>query len=346
MNPPQYSIDAYAVRLNMTTNRVLLVEGSSEKRMFGRMFQALSPYSQDRPSAAVIDTAAIIQSPCNSPIGNREKVERVCEAAAGNTASMRGKFVGFVDREFRLFDCDGNTIVDRLNEHRVDRLLVWSRGHSIENYFFDFCIWRRVVYSLVPNDLDDLDAALAVFRDVFCSVLALACTISLAARDAGVLGAVAGHVQWSVLRLLDKVMTVDIPAWRNHLEENAKLRKCSVQALIERYTYWEPVVKSSDHEAVRWMCHGHISESVIWAAFARCVYEACGRDYKKAQRAMESKESVRLCTCIEHWAAEVGKNGGTYPEPVAQMLEASTNGSVVDLQERSSSANQYSTNTA
>lgn len=320
MKPPQYSVDGYLVRLCMTSNRVLLVEGKSEKRAFNRILEVLSPSTQDHLPSIVVDTAEIIQSPDSGTLGNREKVELVCKKVMSNRLLQPGRLVGFVDREFRCFDCDGKSIADHLRTHRVDDLLVWSRGHSLENYFFDCRIWRGAIYCFVYGDPDDLQAALTAFENAFPSILQVACCVSLAARDANRLNAVAGHVDWTALSLDSGVMTIDMSTWRNHLLRNAKFDQGTVQELLGRYEYWEPIVKASDEDAVRWACHGHVSESIIWASFVRCVHETCGRDPQKVQQAMSSGDRTRMCACIEYWVNNIHEGSYVYPEPVMQML--------------------------
>lgn len=70
----------------------------------------------------------------------RERVEYVC-AKALNTPEAR-KLVGFVDREFREFE-QGDTLRDLLDGHQTVGRVVWSRGHSIENYNLDGYILRQ-----------------------------------------------------------------------------------------------------------------------------------------------------------------------------------------------------------
>ncbi len=319
MNGPRYSVEGYLRRVCMVGSCILLVEGTSEKRMFKRMFNNLFPEMRDCLSKIAIDTAGIIQSP--EAVGNRSIVELVCKLVSKDKLSAPGKFAGFVDREFRCFDLDNNAITDQLNTHMVTELLVWSRGHSLENYLFDYDILCDAIYHLVHNDPDDLDAALVVFESAFPSVLGVACSISLASKDLGRIGVVTGQVKWTALRLKDKSMMLDIPTWQEHLIKNARLDTQGVQELIDRYDYWKPIVESSKPEDVRWACHGHISESIIWESFARCMYEACGQDSKKAQRVLSGNKNVRRCTCIERWVERLCKGSHVYPEPVIEMLD-------------------------
>lgn len=322
MTRPQYCVDAYVRRLRMTGNRILLVEGKSEKRMFSRLLDTLPPPIQDHSSRIVIDTAEIVRSPTNGRLGNREKVELVCRMASRNRPSGSSKLVGFVDRELRRFDCDGNTIADHLGAHMVDQILVWSRGHSMENYLFDYGILRGAVFCLATNDPDDLQAALTAFENAFASILEVACCVSLAARDVNQLRAVEGHVDWTTLRLDSTSMTIEMSTWEDHLVKKAKFDEDVVQKLLDRYMYWEPVVQASDREVIRWVCHGHISESIIWESFARCMYETCGQDAKKIRRLMDSKKYKRVCSCIECWMKKIHEGDHIYPRPVMLMLGA------------------------
>jgi hypothetical protein len=132
----QYTPAEFRNFLMMSHDKHLLVEGIDDKIAFKLLFEELSGKHDIK-----IDTAERLIN-FERPLGNREKVEEICRTVTGR--SFADKLVGFVDREFREFEWD-NDIRDNLGQHKVDGRLVWSRGHSIENYFFDFIILREAL---------------------------------------------------------------------------------------------------------------------------------------------------------------------------------------------------------
>ena len=101
------------------------------RRAMHRLLLALVGDRYPQDSGIVIDSAEMIRE-CEGVFSNREKVEYIHALAADHA-----KLAGWVDREFRMFAV-GPSIVNELKGHNVlDASLFWTRGHSIENYFFD-----------------------------------------------------------------------------------------------------------------------------------------------------------------------------------------------------------------
>ena len=128
----------------------ILLEGSQDKVFFLRMCEATNSVEHDAvggQSHCIITTAEELMSEV-SGVGNRTKVERVCELIAAWPFQRR--FIGFVDREFREFTFS-EIVGDGLRSHRCKDRLVWSRGHSIENYLFDFRVIRESLCDFSPN---------------------------------------------------------------------------------------------------------------------------------------------------------------------------------------------------
>jgi hypothetical protein len=113
-------------------SRHILVEGRDDKRIFELLLRELC--HTDEKSQILVDSAEAFVE-CHPE--NRETVEDICNKITGEAYSDR--LVAFVDREFREFDFP--QLLDRVDGHKISGQLVWSRGHSIENYFFDFDIF-------------------------------------------------------------------------------------------------------------------------------------------------------------------------------------------------------------
>ena len=157
---------------------------------------------------------------------------------------------------------------------------MWARGHSSENYFFDFATLRTPLRSL--SVIDRSHEALSLFERVFESAIRLACIASLAGDEVQRLGVVSASVNRQILEILPaesgEMLVPDHNVWEKNLVRNNQLSASSAKKLIERAHSWHNIVESSNWHVVRWMCHGHIGLAFIWAAYSRCVLETYLRD--------------------------------------------------------------------
>jgi len=323
-----YDLPSYRNYVRFSHTRHLLVEGRSDKRLFQALFDQLSTRVNlpNHGGCVEIDTAeSLINFPnAAEGIGNREKVERVCQSVEGQPFAE--KLVGFVDREFREFDFAPD-LRDRISGHKVSGRLVWSRGHSIENYLFDFDILRRPLRSL--STTDRFREALDLFETVFQTTIRLACAASIAGYRLGKLNLVSKSVNWEVLTIdpAQGQLALDYDAWKQKLVKRHSLPAEQTSALVEQVRSWSSVVGSSDWHIARWMCHGHIGLAFVWAAYGRCVHEVCHRassDHKKAaaeaRKVLKADSSVRFNVCAEWWVQRALGNHCDWPVEVLQLL--------------------------
>jgi hypothetical protein len=155
----------------------LLVEGKSDRDLFQRLFERIDPNYRRR---ILIDTAdRIAWDPELTPgtnYGARDKVVRVCTLAGALPDADR--LVGVVDREYDDFRFDPEVCDDR-PEVRVDGRLVRTRGHSVENYLFDFVTFGDRMREYVPSEVT---RTIDLFRRVFPDAVRIACAIGLTCR--------------------------------------------------------------------------------------------------------------------------------------------------------------------
>ena len=191
----QYTPDEYRIYLNTTDTRHLLVEGPSDKMLFKLLLDEVLRHTSQQFSRDDIDIDSaedFIQF--DEPLGNRAKVEAICQDV--NLASYADKLVGFVDREFRDFERDPE-LQDTLGAHKVSGRLVWSRGHSIENYLFDFGTLREPLRDFSPTPY--FDVALCTFELLLKPAVHLACALSLVGDDLQKFNRIKASVDWQVL---------------------------------------------------------------------------------------------------------------------------------------------------
>ncbi|AVH61967.1 DUF4435 domain-containing protein [Nostoc sp. 'Peltigera membranacea cyanobiont' N6] len=336
-------ISRYKLKLEFSHTIHLLVEGKTDKILFQRLLEEIFDKTNQRLSRddIFIDSAELLTgfTKVNTRLGNGEKVELFYQQLENE--SCISKFVGFADREFKDFDIS-EIIQDKLPEHKVQGRLVWSRGHSIENYFFDVSILRYTLRILSITEW--LDDALKTFENLISSTVRLACAVSLASKDLKYIKAVQNSINWQIVEIDDFNVNLRIDDWKQCLIKSQKLNNERVEEIVERYIYWYSIIKTTDFSVIRWVCHGHIGINTIWAVYIRCVYEVCRKKFQVdlANASLDSadieeirKEAARkeanklhekiqeeiithICGC--HWASKIIGNQFDYPLKVLTLL--------------------------
>lgn len=323
----KYDPQGYTNLIRMSNTKHLLVEGPDDKRLFKLLLDELYQLKiQDLSKSTiklVIDSAEELINFGNI-LGNCQKVEEICQII--NNKPYCNKLVGFTDREFREFGIS-NTIQDNLNLHKVQGRLVWSRGHSIENYFFDFSILREPLRDLSATEY--FDDVLDIFQNFIESALRLACTASLTGKEIGNLDLIKSSINWRVIKVEinhSKEVVLLLNDWAQSLVRIQKLSVEKAEKIIERYKYWYQIVEKADFQVIRWMCHGHIGIAVIWAVYSRCIHDMCsqnglGNPEAEVAKVEGIKRQIRTHTCASWWARKALANHCDYPTDVFQLLE-------------------------
>ena len=140
--------------------------------------------------------------------------------------------------------------------------------------------------SLITSAL--VESALNLFKEILQSVLHVACAISLAARDSQYLsvtkgGSIKGCIHWTNLCLRDGKLNIDILKFKEILLKTDS-RAEKVENFVEKYKYWYQRLDLVDQEISRWLCHGHIGFSTIWAAYTFCVYQAIDKSIPESKK--------------------------------------------------------------
>jgi Protein of unknown function (DUF4435) len=207
-----YSIAGYRNKLRTTRNGVLLVEGSQDKQAFQLLIAEAEERGWRAPNDLTIDSAESILSRADNVPSNRERVERVF--ADFDTSSLTVRVVGFVDREYRDFDV--SPLYDRhANSHHLIGRVVWSRGHSLENYFFEPDIMSRAIRAVAMTD--SYNAAIRAFETAFDSLVRLACAAGLAALEQGRLQMLPATIDSDVIVITDQEADIAIDIWRGRI---------------------------------------------------------------------------------------------------------------------------------
>lgn len=323
MPTPKYKPEEYLRYIKMSNKKHLLVEGKEDKRIFNLLLDELKQKNHilatENPD---IDTAEMLSF--DDTPNNRDRVKVICQKVQEKSYAER--LVGFVDREFEEFEYNSN-IEDKLKKHEVQGRLIWSRGHSIENYFFDFLILRNSFRDLVV--IDYFAQSLEIFEKIMKPTIEIACALSLAAKELDKLQRIekiiGKTIDWQTIQLNDEKIEIIIGNWEKKLSGESGFTEEEVRILIEKYTAWHQIVKLTDFQVVRWLCHGHIGMNFIWAVYGCCVYYICSQGLYESPTTEVSRvgkidKYTRTHTCASWWAREAINSGCDYPTEIIELL--------------------------
>lgn len=310
----------YRRYIMMSHRHHLLVEGKDDKRSFRVLFDEI--FRSNSP----VDVQSAHDFPNKNGLGNREFVEAIADGISDREYANR--FAAFVDREFRGFSV-GNTITDEIRGHFVDRRLVWSRGHSIENYLFDFRTMIQTLRAFCTSE--HYQGALDSLEDVFDDTVRVASAITLASvtlQQSGVTSALdilKNAVDSQCLSVIGKRVIVNYTVLEELLRTRMKLDTTRAAQAIESLQKWQRVVEDLPFEDARWFCHGHIGLAIIWATFGACLFGAaqaagCDRPKDEARKATQAAEAVRFNACLDSWCRRVVLGESEYPSVLLGLL--------------------------
>jgi hypothetical protein len=310
----QFTLNDYISYVLTSHKRKLLVEGSDDNRLFNRLVDV---FDKQRKLVDIDNASQLIGF--DQPIGNREKVELVCSTIEGTKFSE--KLVGFVDREYRGFNWNLE-LQDQIQAHYVSGRLVWTRGHSIENYYFDFNTLRDPISTLSTTIY--YQSALRLFEKIFEKAVRLACVASLLSVEIGNYQIIKSAMTWEMLSIIDNDLTIDLTKLTRTLRKKNAPENI-INLIKDRFDYYNGLVFTADYEIVRWICHGHMGLSFIWAAFKRSVYEVskadgCEDPKNEVNRALEARDEIRFNTCAIKWIERSLGNECTFPSEILRML--------------------------
>jgi hypothetical protein len=314
-----YNPTGYRNMVKMSRFKYILVEGKFDKIALHYLIDELFGKCPDLR----VHGAYQIQFGSNgSRKGNRERVEEIAESIGSKKYAKR--FVGFVDREFRGFELE-NGIEDMLTKHNVVKRIIWSRGHSIENYYFEFTVLRGPLRDFTTTS--HFSDALDLFEQNLEQILKLACAASLAGLELGQLEKVKCSITWELLQFDTSKLSIITSNWLSNLTRG-KLSNEAAQRLISSFQLWLEKLSEVDFSILRWLCHGHIGTAFIWAAYARCVLEVSqrsgGRDpLNEARNVLKAEETVRCNGCASAWAKYAQRKSCEYPKEIFAYLDVS-----------------------
>lgn len=321
-----YLPSEYKNLVKMSSGKHLLVEGKDDKRCFEHLFDVfgISVTLARLNNSLIIDTAEnLISFPDGEPIGNRDKVERI--AAMINDQAYKNKFIGFVDREFRGYDFSDQNISDRIQTHFVDGRLIWSRGHSIENYCFNI---DAIVGTLQDNTCAPYyREAIECFAGIFNSVICLACAAGIVGFQMSMLKDMRGILGKDEIVIEDAhSLALNASACISKLSERTGMRCEEAEQVVCDINRYQASLDNVDFNLVRWACDGHLGRKLMWEAYRLCVHEVGKRfvgeprAHKDACQVMKQDDASRFYSISRAWAERAVRGNLEYPDPVISML--------------------------
>ena len=297
--------------LKMSRKKYLLVEGRDDYYLIIALFDELLGSEWRDIYDIEIDKAGIL----NSVPGNRSAVETVVGIIS--KTNLRDKLVGFVDREFRGFDWDDKVLIDQIQKHFVDDRILWTRGHSAENYFLDEKI-LKTPFRDVSGEI--FQKSYNLFKKNLDAYLRVASKLSITALNLGYLKKLRASIGWDII---EGNGNLDIEQWKARLSKIG-LTSHDVDKTVSTYLATESIIDSANIETIRWFCDGHISFYLLWCAFARCAYEVTEQLKDKrtmAQNILKYGDETRFNSCASAWAKSAQSNSCEYPEEIFKLLD-------------------------
>ncbi|MEX0608476.1 MAG: DUF4435 domain-containing protein [Balneolaceae bacterium] len=249
--------ESYKSYVEMSNNSRLLVEGVSDK-----IALTIAIRKNGINSSIEIDSAEHLIG-FDEGIGNREKIETVCEEL--KTRALNSTFFGLVDREFREFDI-GKTLSDNLNTHYNDTYLYWTFGHSIENYLFNIDLIQEALIKSTksPKSFD----AINLLRESFDSVLEIAGAISLNLNEFDFsFSRVSSMIDFTYFDVVEENLTLDIDKYKNELIIRG-ISEAESNLFIVKFLENLELCKRSDTNHVSLYIHGHIGLNILRSSYA------------------------------------------------------------------------------
>jgi hypothetical protein len=295
----QYTIDDYRVFLIIEEKSRILVEGHTDKQVFELLLDELSEKLNKSINNIIIETSDLIENKSlkvepSSHLGCREKVEIICEILKDDI--NHHKIFGFVDREFRGFDLS-EFCVDKIGAHKVVDRVIWTRGHSIENYFFDRKILRKTLKIKLTESW--FKEALKLFERYFESVIRIACCVSIVAKKTKKLQKVENSID-RILIIDKNNIDLNYTQLKTKLIQAHKVSDFEADSFIEELKVLIQKSGFIDFEVGRWLCHGHIGFKFILALFYLVISEI--RPGERPQKYLGNcKEKEFLNICSSFW---------------------------------------------
>ncbi|MEB3340216.1 DUF4435 domain-containing protein [Okeania sp.] len=319
---PKFTPKEYRIYLMNSNQKHILVEGKNDKYFIERMLSYLAN-EIDKPELneqVVVDSAEFLIKADSGTGNNKEKVEEIANSVVDKPYSQR--FIAFIDRELYLFNWDyeqTQILQDNFPAHNIEKRIIRTRGHSLENYLFELDIVSNFfnINTIIPNP----QIATNLFRQIFKSVIYSACTIGLAATKTKLLQKIESGILWrNFIELTSGEINFLLEDWLDFLTDKRSVPDSKILEIKQNYEIYIQLINQTSFEIVRWLSHGHIGYDFLREAYIKCVMEVSKEDISNVDWIAKDKR-VNLLT--NYWIEEILSNNRMYFKEIFEMLDLS-----------------------
>lgn len=266
-----YSLRGYINALLRRTGKTLMVEGTSDKTIINRLKLERTNTTQNMTSG-LIDCVQIVEDSNLSGLGNKSRINNIrcaiSQLPSPNRERINAKFGTLTDREWDGISIAGGIPTTWLPPMQIDGSFI-TKGHSIENYFFnvDGCI--SYLCQSFPDEISKV--FLNDLRLRFHQIIALAAVFSLNLSNLNSIGKSNGVISYKYISWNNQRYTLVDSIHNILLSRGIPISttfKDSINTDVGIY-----LSAFNTEEPGRWLCHGHIGEQTIWACIANLAQE-------------------------------------------------------------------------
>ncbi|NES01848.1 MAG: DUF4435 domain-containing protein [Okeania sp. SIO2F4] len=319
---PKYTPKEYRNYLRISSKKHILVEGKNDKYFLERMLSYLAN-EIDKPELTeqvFVDSAESLIKADSGTGSNKEKVEEIANSVIDKSYSQR--FIAFIDRELYLFDWDyekTQILQDNFPGHNIEKRIIRTRGHSLENYLFELDIVSNFfnINTTIPNP----QTATNLFKQIFKSVIYSACTIGLAATKSKLLQKIESGVPWrDFIELTSGEINFLLEDWLDFLTDKRNVSDSKISEIKQNYKIYIQLINQTSFEIVRWLSHGHIGYDFLKEAYIKCFMEVIKENVSNIEWIGKDKMFKPL---INYWFEEILSNNRMYFQEIFEMLDLS-----------------------
>lgn len=295
------TVDEYLAELIQTKQKRVLVEGKTDRIALDKL---LTEYSEINNGQLLryplIDTAERIQD-----VGlfyNKQKILEVFSRIQGKPYET--KCIGLIDREFIGFET-ASEIRDDIGCHKNEGNLVWTRGHSLENYFFDVQIIKKSIHILSSANHT---RALQLFEEHLEQLLEIACAVSLGTLQIGnsyqiegIFDRIENSLSENIISFQESGVSLDLTTWLPVASQRLN-NPMAANDLLDSYVNWLSRIQSSPKETIRWLCHGHIGMTFISYFYNQCLIRLSPNSSKNQKDLLNTNNDLKFAALAHSWA--------------------------------------------
>lgn len=320
---PKFTPQEYRIYLMNSSEKHILVEGKNDKYFIERTLSYLANQIKkpELTEQVLVDSAESLIKADSGTGNNKQKIQEIAKSIVGKSYSQR--FIGFVDRDFDMFDWDyeqTQILQDNFPGHNIEERIIRTRGHSLENYLFELDIVSKFfdINTTIPN----AQTATNLFRQIFKSVIYSACTVGLAATKSSLLQRIESGIVWrNFIELTSGEINFLLEEWLNFLTDERGIPDCKILELKQNYKIYIQPINQTSFEIVKWLCHGHIGYDFLREAYIKCVMQII-KDSKEADSKVNwTTKDKMFQQLINYWVQEIFSNNRIYFQEIFEMLD-------------------------